>query len=358
MELQTMQALLPKKEDFQQTIQEKSVELHYLSNDNIAVAITNYGARIVSILVKDRKGDWVDVIVGFDSLNDYLNTDEIYHGAIIGRYANRIAKGSFLLNGKVYTLAANNGLNHLHGGPVGFHDVVWNIESVTTESIVLRYIAADGEEGYPGELNVKVIYTLEHDSLRIDFKAISTADTILNLTNHAYFNLNGQGTGSVEKHLLQINAAHITAIDENLIPTGELMPVPNTPFDFTSIKEIGKEINDNHPQLLHGLGYDHNFVIDKPLNEWSLIAKAIGDQTRIALDVCTTEPGVQLYTGNFMKGINRIKQGRRDEHRSAFCLETQHFPDSPNHEHFPTTVLKGGEVFKSSTSFKFSVALP
>jgi aldose 1-epimerase len=356
METKTVQELLPKQEDFQQIVNGKTVDLVYIGTESLQVAFTNYGARIVSLLVKDKDGNWVDVIIGFDSLKAYLETDEIYHGTIVGRYANRIAKGSFTLNNKTYKLPINNGINHLHGGPNGFHNVVWDIENVDATSITFSYLSVDGEEGYPGNLKIHVTYTLEVNALHIAFKASSDKDTVINVTNHAYFNLNGQGAGSIEKHHLHLNALHFTAIDKTLIPIGELTPVANTPFDFTKAKEIGLHINDKHQQLEYGKGYDHNFVLDKAENELSLAARAVGDQTGIVLEVLTTEPGIQLYTGNFMKGANQIKQGLRDEYRSGFCLETQHFPDSPNHPHFPSTVLYAGDVFQSSTIFRFPTA--
>ena len=354
MEIKTVKDLMPRQADFQQEIKGQTVDLYYLKTEGIQVAITNYGARIVSLLTKQKDGNWVDVVIGFDSLDAYLKTDEIYHGTIVGRYANRIAKGIFSINGKTYQLPINNGNNHLHGGPEGFHNVVWSVENVGESVIELSYLSRDGEEGYPGNLNIAVRYTLEENGLRIDFRATSDQDTILNVTNHSYFNLNGQGSGSIEKHQLQLNASYFTAIDEVLIPTGELVPVVNTPFDFTSPKPIGLHINENHPQIQYGQGYDHNFVLDKNENELSEAARAVGDQTGIVLEVLTTEPGVQLYTGNFMKGANRIKQGLRDEHRSGFCLETQHFPDSPNQPHFPSTILKAGDTFISTTIFRFS----
>lgn len=354
METKSVQDLLPNQADFQQTVKEQPVDLYYLKTEGIQVAITNYGARIVSLLVKTKTGKWVDVVIGFDSLEAYLKTDEIYHGTIVGRYANRIARGTFSLNNQTFHLPTNNGVNHLHGGPDGFHNAVWNVENASESVLELRYFSKDGEEGYPGNLSIRVVYTLEANALRIDFNATSDQDTVINVTNHAYFNLNGQGSGSIEKHQLQVNASRFTAIDETLIPTGELIPVTDTPFDFTTPKSIGLHINEKHTQIQHGQGYDHNYVLDKKDNELSPAAKAVGEQTGISLEVITTEPGVQLYTGNFMKGTNRIKQGLRDEYRSGFCLETQHFPDSPNHPHFPSTILRAGDTFTSTTLFRFS----
>lgn len=346
--------MLPNRKDFQRTINSQQTDLLFLQTEELQVAITNYGARIVSLLTKDKLGSWTDVIVGFDTLQHYLETDEIYHGAIIGRYANRIANGKFSLNGQTYTLATNNGKNHLHGGPKGFHDTVWNIDRADNRTLVLSYVSKDGEEGYPGNLSMTVIYTLEDSTLHIQFQATTDKDTIINVTNHAYFNLNGQGSGSVEQHQLQLNASRFTPINETFIPTGILQLVKDTPFDFTVSKPIGQDINIKNEQLQYGLGYDHNFALNKEPNTLTLAAIAIGDQSGVILEVFTTEPGIQLYTGNFMKGNNLIKEGRRDEYRSAFCLETQHFPDSPNHTDFPTTILRAREVFESTTSFRFS----
>jgi aldose 1-epimerase len=352
------QDLLPKQKDFQQTVHGQAVDLVYLKTTAIQVAISNYGARIVSLLVKNKENNWVDVVIGFDTLKAYLETDEIYHGAIVGRYANRIAQGRFTLNGHTHQLPTNDGENHLHGGPNGFHNVIWRIERADASSVCLSYLSKDGEEGYPGNLRIEVTYTIEAGDIRIDFTATTDKDTIINVTNHAYFNLNGQGTGSIEGHQLQINASRFTAINEKLIPTGNLLPVADTPFDFTIPKSIGRDINhQTDEQLKYGHGYDHNFVLDKEAHQLSLAAKAVGDKSGISIEVLTTEPGIQLYTGNFMKGHNQIKQGLRDEYRSGFCLETQHFPDSPNHLEFPGTALRAGDTFQSTTIFRFTDGL-
>jgi len=339
---------------FDETLHGEKISLHFLNNsNNIEVAITNYGARIVALIVPDKTGQPADVVVGFDSLQGYLNSTETYHGAIVGRYANRIAKGKFSLNGKTYQLSINNPPNHLHGGPKGFNNQVWKIEEVRNNSIKLSYFSKDGEENYPGNLKVSVTYLLnDQNEVSISYEAITDQATVFNITSHPFFNLNGQGTGTIEDHLLQINASNYTPVDEALIPKG-IFTVENTPFDFRTPKKIGKNINDENEQLKFGAGYDHNFVLDgQGLRK---AGTAVGDKSGIQMEVITDQPGIQLYTGNWMQGENTIKYGLKDNAREAFCLETQHFPDSPNHPEFPSTVLKPGEVFRSATIYKFSV---
>jgi aldose 1-epimerase len=338
---------------FDETVNGKKTSLLLLKNkNNIEVAITNYGARIVTLIVPDKNGNSTDVVVGFDSLQGYLNSTETYHGAIVGRYANRIAEGKFSLNGKDYQLAVNNPPNHLHGGPKGFNNQVWKVEGAKDNSIRLSYFSEDGEENYPGNLNVTLTYTLnDQNELIINYEATTDQPTIFNITAHPFFNLNGQGSGTVLDHQLQINADRYTPINENSIPTG--ISTVDTAFDFRPSKKIGENINDQNEQLKNGAGYDHNFVVNgEGLRSAGI---AIGDKSGIAMEVITDQPGMQLYTGNFMKGENTIKYGLIDNHREAFCLETQHFPDSPNHPEFPTTVLNPGEVFRSTTIYKFSV---
>jgi aldose 1-epimerase len=348
--------LFPAKDDFISDINGKKTDLYFLHNDQVQVAITNYGARIVSFLCRDKNENWTDVVVGFDRLSDYLNAKEIYHGAIIGRYANRIAEGKLLIGGQRYSIPVNNGPNHLHGGPKGFHDAIWNVLDSTGDHLTLHYISRDGEEGYPGNLDVTIKYVLQESDLQIHFSATTDQDTVLNLTNHAYFNLNGQGTGSIHEHILWIDAEHYTPVDKNLIPTGEITPVRETPFDFTQPKRIGQDIAKEHEQIRFGNGYDHNFVLRiTDTNSFRRAAKAIGDRSNIQLEVMTDQPGIQLYTGNFMEGTHTLKGGLKDEFRSAFCLETQHFPDSPNHSHFPSTLLKAGETFQSKTIFRLTL---
>lgn len=341
------------KQKFTASVFGKPTGLYFLKNGNLFVAITNYGARIVSIIFNDKESKETDIVTGFDSIDNYLNAKEPYHGAIVGRYANRIAGGRFLLNGRKYQLAVNNPPNHLHGGPGGFHNQVWDVEDVQATNLQLGYLSRDGEEGYPGNLKVQISYSLTgKNELIIRYRAETDETTIINLTSHPFFNLNGQGKTSVLNHRLQVNADNYTPVDANLIPTG-IAPVENTPFDFRMIKPIGKEINEVNEQLKYGSGYDHNFVLNgKGLRQ---AARAVGDQSGIVMDVMTDQPGMQLYTGNFMKGEHRIKYGLRDDFRTAFCLETQHYPDSPNHPGFPSTILEPGVLFQSTTIYKFSL---
>ncbi len=353
-----LQATL-QKSNFQQELNGGKTDLFFLTNDNISVAFTNYGARIVALETKDQCGKWVDVVLGFDNIQSYLDTTEVYHGAVVGRYANRIALGAFTISGEEYQAAVNNGRNHLHGGSGGFHNVVWTAIEVTPASLSFSYRSIDGEEGYPGNVNVMVTYRISGGALQIVFEAVTDKDTVLNLTNHAYFNLNG--SGRITEHLLQIHADHITPIDEHSIPTGELARVDSTAFDFRSATAIGSRIHQEDIQLKNGAGYDHNFVLNKKDNALSLAATATGDRSGIILNVLTTEPGMQLYTGNFMQGQFLLRGNMRDDHRTGFCLETQHFPDSPNQPNFPSTVLKAGMKFSSETVFSFSApdkALP
>jgi aldose 1-epimerase len=339
---------------FNDTLNGELVSLHFLRNkNNVEIAITNYGARIVALIVPDNKNQPTDVVVGFDSLQGYLDSTETYHGAIVGRYANRIARGQFMLNGHTYQLPINNPPNHLHGGPKGFNNQVWNVGDIKSNCIRLTYFSKDGEENYPGNLDVTVCYTLtEENELKIDYDVTTDKPTILNITAHPFFNLNGQGMGTVENHLLQINADNYTPVDETVIPTG-VVSVEGTPFDFRKTKEIGENINDDDQQLEYGAGYDHNFVLNgRGLRHAGI---AMGDKSGIVMEVITDQPGMQLYTGNWMVGENNIKYGLKDNKREAFCLETQHYPDSPNHPGFPSTVLQPGHVFRSTTIYKFSV---
>jgi len=344
------------KEHFDRIIDGKQVSLFKLKNSlGTELYTTNYGNRIVSLVVQDKNQKPVDVVVGFDSIDGYLTSTEFYHGATIGRYSNRIAQGKFQLNATEYKLPINNGLNHLHGGPFGFHTKIWDVEEVKENAMVLSYSSPDGEEGYPGNVRIKVQFILsDQNDLVINYEARTDQQTILNLTNHSYFNLNGQGSGTILDHLVEINASQYTPIDNTLIPTGKLEPVSETPFDFTTANIIGKRINNDHIQLRHGKGYDHNYVINKDGGPIGFAAKATGDKTGIKMEVLTNQPGVQFYTGNFMSGKNIIKGGVPDHFRTAFCLETQHFPDSPNHPHFPSTTIVPGDIFESTTIYKFS----
>jgi aldose 1-epimerase len=347
----------PDAKAFQQTIDGKPSNLYVLKNSNIVAAITNYGARVVSLLVPDKNGKMTDVVVGFDNVNDYTQGSDTYFGAIVGRYGNRIAKGKFELDGKEYTLPTNNGPNSLHGGDTGFSRKVWDAQQLNDSTLQLTYVSKDGEEGYPGTLTAKVTYTvMGNQGLKIDYHATTDKKTVVNLTNHSYFNLNGQGSGTINNHLVMINADKFTPVDSTLIPTGSLESVANTPLDFRSPTTIGARINDTSSlQLKYGKGYDHNFVINPTNDSLTKAAEVMGDQSGIVMDVYTDQPGMQFYGGNFMDGSHTIKGGKKDNYRTAFCLETQHYPDSPNHPDFPSTTLSPGEVYKTTTIYDFSV---
>lgn len=346
-----MHKLAP-KENFNDLLQGKKIDIFYLKNKTIDVAITNYGARVVNLLVPDKDGNITDVVMGFDSFKSFYHSTEPYFGAIIGRYANRIANGTFTIDDKIFHLPINNGKNALHGGPDGFHHVVWDAFQLNDKSVQFTYLSKDGEMGFPGNLSVTVIYTLLNDrQLKIDIEAITDKKTICNFTNHTFFNLNG--AGNVSNHLLQINADNFLPINTDLIPLGNIMPVHNTPFDFTNSKTIGKDIALNDIQLNYGNGYDHTFIVNGDLGKLKLAAKATGDTSGITMELFTTEPGLQLYSGNFLQGKNTIKGGVKDDCRTAFCLEPQHFPDSPNQPNFPSTILDVGKVFYSTSVYRF-----
>lgn len=338
------------------------VGLYTLTNKNgMEVAITTYGGAVVSLKVPDRHGTLEDVVLGYDSLDGYVN-DKVYFGAIIGRYGNRIGHAKFTLDGKTYTLAKNNGENTLHGGIKGFNKAVWTAKEIPAkdgQALELTYLSKDGEEGFPGNLHVRVVYTLtDSNELKIEYSATADKDTVVNLTNHSYFNLLGvgPGTGDVLGHVLMIEADKFTPVDSGLIPTGELRDVAGTPFDFRKPTAIGARINDDNEQLKLAGGYDHNFVLRRKLGApISLAARVVEPASGRILEVWTTEPGMQLYTGNFLDGSIHGKGGVVYTKHMAFCLETQHFPDSPNHPKFPTTELKPGERYHTTTIYKFSV---
>jgi aldose 1-epimerase len=327
----------------------------FANDRGMSMRVTNFGGRVVNLVVPDKNGNPVDVVLGYDSLRSYLS-DNSYLGALIGRYGNRIAKGKFTLEGKAYTLAQNNGENSLHGGPLGFHNVLWSGEPFQNENgedaLQLEYTSPTGEEGFPGTLRVKVIYTLtDNNEWIIDYEATTDTTTVVNLTQHAYFNL--AGSGDILNHQLEIFADRYTPVDAGLIPTGELAAVASTAFDFTTPHAIGERINNSEDQLKVGKGYDHNFVLNKPKPDTlTLAARVTESSTGIVMEVLTTEPGIQFYSGNFMDGTMKGK-GKTYAFRNGFCLETQHFPDSPNQTAFPSTVLKPGQVYKTRTVYKF-----
>lgn len=332
------------------------VDLFTLSNDNgLGVKISNYGGIVVSVMTPDRQGEFGDIVLGFDTLEEYVRQNP-YFGCIVGRYANRIAQGKFKLDGVEYKLAQNNGQNHLHGGIKGFDKVVWTAEAVTGEGEVglkLTYLSQDGEEGYPGNLSVEVVYTFtQHNELKIDYAAATDRVTIVNLSNHSYFNL--AEAGDVLGHEIMINADRFTPVDETLIPTGELRAVKGTPMDFTRSTPIGARIDQPDEQLQLAGGYDHNWVLNNPDGSLSLAARVKEPTSGRVLEVYTTQPGVQFYTGNFLDELVG-KGGQVYRKRSGFCLETQHFPDSPNQPNFPSVVLNPGERYEQTTVFRFAV---
>jgi len=350
-----------RKQSFGKTAGGEQIDLYSLTNKKgMEVSITNFGATVVALRVPDRAGKAADVVLGFDTLEGYEN-GKAYFGATVGRYGNRIAGGQFSLDGKTYTLPKNDGNNTLHGGIVGFNKKVWKAREIASkdgESLELSYLSADGEEGFPGNLSAKVVFTLpaERNELKIDYTATTDKDTVLNLTNHSYFNLAGEGSGDILDHVLTLHAKQFTPVDKTLIPTGELRDVAGTPLDFTSATAIGKRINENYEQLVFGKGYDHNWVLARSGsgNGLTIAAEAYDPKSGRKLEVLTTEPGVQFYTGNFLDGTVKGKGNKAYAQRGAFCLETQHFPDSPNHPNFPSTVLKPNAVFHSETVFRFS----
>ena len=336
----------------------KGVEIYTLANSKGSEArIMTYGGTLVSLKVPDKNGKFSDVVLGYDSLADYQKATA-YFGALIGRYGNRIGKGTFSIDGKEYKLAINNGVNHLHGGLKGFDKVVWTASpsfQADGAHLELTYLSRDGEEGYPGNLNVKVEYVLtENNELKIEYSATTDKPTVVSLTHHSYFNLAGAGQGTILDHQLTLNADRFTPTDSGSIPTGELRSVKGTPFDFTKATAIGSRIEQIDEQLKFGNGYDHNFALNKD-KALSLAATVYEPTSGRVMEVFTTEPGVQFYTGNFLDGSIKGKSGQNYPRRSGFCLEAQHFPDSPNRPKFPSTVLRPGKTYTQTTIYKFSV---
>lgn len=344
------------EEAFKAVHKGKKTSLHTLRNKNGMIAqITNYGAIIVSIHVPDKNRNFADVVQGYDTIKEYVNGNGPYMGAICGRCANRIGKGKFSLSGREYTLAVNNGPNHLHGGITGFDKVVWDVVKSSGSSVKLKYISQDGEEGYPGKVTVFVTYTLTDDNgLRLDYSATTSKQTVLNLASHSYFNLGGEGSGSIYDQELMINADFFTPTDDTNVPTGEIRPVRGTPMDFTSSRRIGEGIDKDDVQIRYGAGYDHNWVLKHHTGDLGLAVIAHDPKSGRVMEVFTTQPGVQLYTANWIDN-EPGKGGKKYQRRWAFCLETQHFADAVNKPHFPSTILNPGEEYKHSCIYKFSI---
>lgn len=344
----------------------RQVDVYQFTNANgIELRVTNYGGIILSLKTPNIAGEFEDIALGFDSLEAYLSDDYLqsnpYFGAIIGRYGNRIANGQFSLDGEQYALAANDGSNHLHGGQQGFDKVLWQAEPFESEAgtgLVLRYTSEDGEEGYPGRLESEVTYTLtDDDELVVDYRAVTDKATPVSLTQHSYFNLKGEGSDTILDHQLMINAPEFTPVNDTLIPTGEIRSVKDTPFDFTQATPIGERIEQDNEQLTFGGGYDHNFVLargDAAADALVVAAKVWEPQSGRMVEITTTEPAIQFYSGNFLNGDLTGKQGQAYGHRSGFALETQHYPDSPNQEAFPSTILAPGDTYRSRTVYRFS----
>ncbi len=346
-----------KTEDFSKTIDNKQVKLYTLVGTNgIGIKVTNFGARVVALCVPDAEGKPVDVVLGYNTLDEYINNPESYLGAAIGRYGNRIGGAKFSLDSTEYQLSVNNGANHLHGGAKGFFDVVWDAEQVSDSKIIFKYLSPDGDQGYPGNLNVTMTYELTADNaLKIEYEATTDKPTVCNLTHHSYFNLSGEGAETINDHVLMIKANSFTPVDSTLIPTGEIDEVANTPFDFNQPTEIGKKVNEENVQLKFGGGYDHNWVLNKEKEGEELICSVYSPITKINMDILTDQPGIQFYGGNFIDGTLTGKSGKKYKYRSAFCLETQHFPDSPNKPGFPSVRLNPGETYTHTCSYKFSI---
>lgn len=352
----TKSGLLPA--NFEKVIEGKKTSLYILKNEQGAeLTISNYGARIVSLMVPDKTGAFIDVVTGHNSIDEFINSEEPYFGAICGRTANRIAKGKFILEGKEYTLAINNGPNSLHGGLKGFNSVVWDAEQTNKQTLILKYLSKDGEEGFPGNLLVTVTYAVTDDnSVEIKYEATTDKTTILNLTNHAYFNLSGAGGATISDHILRINSNYYLPTDETAIPYGKAEKTEGTPMDFSSPHEIGQHINDKIDQLIWARGYDHTYILNKKNHsEYVQALECYSPKTGIEMTVFTDQPGVQLYTGNWMTGNFSGKNGQRYPAQSAVCFETQHYPDSIHNSEYPSIILQPENKFESKTAFKFSI---
>jgi len=351
----TIQNLLETK-NFEAEIDNKKTSLYWIENNGLKAAFTNYGGRLVGLWLKDKNGKLTDVVVGMNSVAGFQKATEPYFGATIGRVGNRIAEGKFTLDGKKYQVPLNNGKNALHGGQKGFQYVVWDANKTDDHTLVLTYTSEDMQQGFPGKLEVKVTYSILADkTLKMEYEATTDKTTIVNLTNHAFFNLNGEGSGTILNHQLQLFAKQYTPVDEGLIPNGKLVNVANTPFDFMEKHTIGERIEANDEQLKFGKGYDHNYVlIENKADKMNHAATITGDQSGITMDIYTSEPGIQFYSGNFMQSKNTFKSGAKDDFRTAFALETQHFPDAPNHPNFPSITLKPGQKYQTVSYYQFS----
>jgi aldose 1-epimerase len=341
------------KKNFDTIIDGKSVSLYMLKGDGpLQLAITNYGARVVGIFVPDKNGKTINVALGFNSIGDYLNSTDIYFGPIVGRFGNRIAKGKFTLDGTTYSLAINNGPNHLHGGIKGLHKVVWDVVE-----LVLHYLSPDMEEGYPGNLDINVTYRIEDsNSMVIEYSATTDKRTPVNLTNHTYFNLNGLSNVSINNNLLKINADSITPVDSTLIPTGSIISIANSPFDFRAEKPIGRDVDSTNEQIKFGAGYDHNFVLNKNKisKGYCEAATVISPISGVKMEILTEEPGIQFYGGNFFNGTITASDGNKVGYRCGLALEPQHFPDAVNHPNFISTILNPGETYVTRSKYRFT----
>lgn len=334
----------------------KDVLQYVIGNDKVKVSVTNFGARIVSLIVNDKAGNPVDVLLGYDTADEFIKNTDNFYGAVVGRFGNRIGNATFTLNGQKYELEKNDGDNSLHGGTNGVYNKVWDVKSHSGESITLEYLSPDGEAGYPGNVTMQVTYKVNaNGGLEIDYSGVTDKETILNLTSHGYFNLNGEGDTTILDHELWIDANKITEVNKSLIPTGKSINILGTAFDFTKPKLIGKDINRSTDQLKYGQGYDHNFELNKK-EGFAEVASLYAPNTGIEMKILTTEPGLQFYSGNFMSDEDpKGKGGKAYPFRAALCLETQHFPDAPNHDNFPSTTLRPGEKYTSKTEYRFSV---
>lgn len=346
------------RKDFQTVVDGKNTDLFVLKNKNgLEMTVTNYGARVVEFFAPDRSGNFEDIVLGHDNIDKYVNfTGERFLGATIGRFGNRIADGRFTLDGVDYQLTINDGPNSLHGGEKGFDRVVWDTKQVNPQMLEFTYPSADGEQGYPGNLDVKMTYELTDDNeFKVTHRAVTDKKTVINLTHHSFFNLHGAGNGTINDHVLMLNADKFTPVDDVLIPTGEQLPVDGTPMDFRNPTPIGNRVNDDYQQLKYGRGYDHNWILNRKTPKGlELAATVYESESGRFMEVYTTEPGIQFYGGNFFDG-EVGKNNKRYEYRASLALETQHFPDSPNHPDFPSTVLSPGEEYEHICIYKVTV---